>query len=105
MSPDEVEKKAAWLMEPVLSRKNVDQVMESRPAHRIGGERSRANQAVGNSLTQMDCCRTLEVWVSSIIKNPQEVCGYVKIKLASCRRAVGINSFGLPKRGSRREGR
>lgn len=29
MSPDEVEKKAAWLMEPVLSRKNVDQVMES----------------------------------------------------------------------------
>jgi hypothetical protein len=37
MSPDEVEKKAAWLMEPVLSRKNVDQVMESRPAHRIGG--------------------------------------------------------------------
>ena len=29
MSPDEVEKKAAWLMEPVLGSKNVDQIIES----------------------------------------------------------------------------
>ena len=29
MSPDEVEKKAAWLMEPVLGKKNSDQVIES----------------------------------------------------------------------------
>jgi hypothetical protein len=29
MSPAEVEKKAAWLMEPVLGKKNVDQVFES----------------------------------------------------------------------------
>jgi 2-methylcitrate dehydratase PrpD len=29
MSPDEVEKKAAWLMEPVLGKKNVDQIIES----------------------------------------------------------------------------
>jgi 2-methylcitrate dehydratase PrpD len=29
MSPEEVEKKAAWLMEPVLGKKNVDQVIES----------------------------------------------------------------------------
>jgi 2-methylcitrate dehydratase PrpD len=29
MSPDEVEKKAAWLMEPVLGRKNSDQIIES----------------------------------------------------------------------------
>lgn len=29
MSPEEVEKKAAWLMEPVLGSKNVDQIMES----------------------------------------------------------------------------
>ncbi len=28
MSPEEVEKKAAWLMEPVLGRKNVDQIIE-----------------------------------------------------------------------------
>jgi 2-methylcitrate dehydratase PrpD len=29
MSPEEVEKKAAWLMEPVLGKKNSDQVIES----------------------------------------------------------------------------
>jgi hypothetical protein len=29
MSPEEVEKKAAWLMEPVLGRKNVAQLVES----------------------------------------------------------------------------
>jgi 2-methylcitrate dehydratase PrpD len=29
MSPEEVEKKAAWLMEPVLGKKNVDQIIES----------------------------------------------------------------------------
>ena len=29
MSPDEVEKKAAWLMEPVLGKRNVDQIIES----------------------------------------------------------------------------
>jgi 2-methylcitrate dehydratase PrpD len=29
MSPDEVEKKAAWLMEPVLGSKNVEQIIES----------------------------------------------------------------------------
>ena len=29
MSPDEVEKKAAWLMEPVLGKKNSDQIIES----------------------------------------------------------------------------
>ena len=29
MSPDEVEKKAAWLMEPVLGKTNVDQIIES----------------------------------------------------------------------------
>jgi len=29
MSPDEVEKKAAWLMEPILGKKNVDQIIES----------------------------------------------------------------------------
>jgi 2-methylcitrate dehydratase PrpD len=29
MSPEEVEKKAAWLMEPVLGKKNVDQLIES----------------------------------------------------------------------------
>jgi 2-methylcitrate dehydratase PrpD len=28
MSPEEVEKKAAWLMEPVLGKTNVDQVVE-----------------------------------------------------------------------------
>ena len=29
MSPEEVEKKAAWLMEPVLGKKNVEQIFES----------------------------------------------------------------------------
>jgi 2-methylcitrate dehydratase PrpD len=29
MSPDEVEKKATWLMEPVLGKRNVDQIIES----------------------------------------------------------------------------
>ncbi len=29
MDPDEVEKKAAWLMEPVLGKKNVDQIIEA----------------------------------------------------------------------------
>jgi 2-methylcitrate dehydratase PrpD len=29
MSPEEVEKKAVWLMEPVLGKKNVDQIIES----------------------------------------------------------------------------
>src|SRR5262245_65402868 len=29
MSPEEVEKKAAWLMEPVLGKNNVDQIIES----------------------------------------------------------------------------
>jgi 2-methylcitrate dehydratase PrpD len=29
MSPDEVEKKAAWLMEPILGTKNVDQMIDS----------------------------------------------------------------------------
>src|SRR5258705_9122054 len=29
MSPEEVEKKAAWLMEPILGKKNVDQIIES----------------------------------------------------------------------------
>src|SRR5580765_4075075 len=29
MSPDEVEKKAAWLTEPILGKKNVDQIIES----------------------------------------------------------------------------
>ena len=29
MSPDEVEKKAAWLMEPILGKKNVDQIIDS----------------------------------------------------------------------------
>ena len=29
MSPDEVEKKAAWLMEPVLGKKNADQIIDS----------------------------------------------------------------------------
>jgi 2-methylcitrate dehydratase PrpD len=29
MSPEEVEKKAAWLMEPVLGKRNVDQIIES----------------------------------------------------------------------------
>jgi 2-methylcitrate dehydratase PrpD len=29
MSPDEVEKKAAWLMEPVLGKINVDQIIAS----------------------------------------------------------------------------
>lgn len=29
MSPEEVEKKAAWLLEPVLGKKNVDQIIES----------------------------------------------------------------------------
>ena len=29
MSPEEVEKKAAWLMEPVLDKKNVDQIIDS----------------------------------------------------------------------------
>ena len=34
MSPDEVEKKAAWLMEPVLGKRNVEQIIES--VRRIG---------------------------------------------------------------------
>jgi hypothetical protein len=29
MSAEEVEKKAVWLMEPVLGKKNVDQIIES----------------------------------------------------------------------------
>jgi 2-methylcitrate dehydratase PrpD len=29
MSPDEVEKKATWLMEPILGKKNVDQIIDS----------------------------------------------------------------------------
>ncbi len=29
MSPEEVEKKAAWLMEPVLGKNNVDQIIDS----------------------------------------------------------------------------
>src|SRR6266511_1323325 len=29
MSPDEVEKKAAWLMDPVLGKTNVDQLIDS----------------------------------------------------------------------------
>ena len=29
MSPDEVEKKAAWLMEPILGKKNIDQIIDS----------------------------------------------------------------------------
>ena len=29
MSPEEVEKKAAWLMEPVLGKNNVGQIIES----------------------------------------------------------------------------
>jgi 2-methylcitrate dehydratase PrpD len=29
MSPEEVENKAAWLMEPVLGKRNVDQIIES----------------------------------------------------------------------------
>ena len=29
MSPEEVEKKAAWLMEPVLGKKNSDQIIDS----------------------------------------------------------------------------
>ncbi|HEY3168803.1 MAG TPA: MmgE/PrpD family protein [Candidatus Binatia bacterium] len=29
MSPDEVEKKAAWLMEPVLGKRNVDEIIET----------------------------------------------------------------------------
>jgi acetolactate synthase small subunit len=28
MSPEEVEKKALWLMEPVLGKQNVDQIIE-----------------------------------------------------------------------------
>ena len=28
MSPEEVENKAAWLMEPVLGKKNVDQIID-----------------------------------------------------------------------------
>jgi hypothetical protein len=29
MSPEEVEKKAAWLMEPELGKRNVDQIIEA----------------------------------------------------------------------------
>ena len=29
MNPEEVEKKAAWLMEPILGKKNVDQIIDS----------------------------------------------------------------------------
>jgi hypothetical protein len=29
MSPEEVDKKAAWLMEPVLGKNNVDQIIAS----------------------------------------------------------------------------
>jgi hypothetical protein len=29
MSPEEVERKAAWLMEPILGKKNVDQIIDS----------------------------------------------------------------------------
>jgi len=29
MSPEEVEKKAAWLMEPVLGKTSVNQILES----------------------------------------------------------------------------
>ena len=29
MSPEEVEKKAAWLMEPVLGKSNVEQILDS----------------------------------------------------------------------------
>ena len=40
MSPEEVEKKAAWLMEPVLGKKNVDQIIEaSRKLETLGSVR------------------------------------------------------------------
>jgi 2-methylcitrate dehydratase PrpD len=44
MSPEEVEKKAAWLMEPVLGKKNVDQIIESiRRLETVGSIRELAN--------------------------------------------------------------
>jgi 2-methylcitrate dehydratase PrpD len=40
MSPEEVERKAAWLMEPVLGKRNVDQIIESiRQIETIGSAR------------------------------------------------------------------
>jgi hypothetical protein len=40
MSLEEVEKKAAWLMEPVLGKRNVDQIFESiRRIETIGSAR------------------------------------------------------------------
>jgi 2-methylcitrate dehydratase PrpD len=40
MSPEEVEKKAAWLMEPVLGKRNVDQIIEaSRKLETLGSVR------------------------------------------------------------------
>jgi 2-methylcitrate dehydratase PrpD len=44
MSPEEVEKKAAWLMEPVLGKKNVDQIIESsRRLETVANVRDLAN--------------------------------------------------------------
>jgi 2-methylcitrate dehydratase PrpD len=43
MSPEEVEKKAAWLMEPVLGKKNVEQIIDSiRRVESIGSARELA---------------------------------------------------------------
>ena len=41
MNPEEVEKKAAWLMEPVLGKRKSMQIIESMPAYRVPGQSSR----------------------------------------------------------------
>jgi 2-methylcitrate dehydratase PrpD len=47
MSPEEVEKKAAWLMEPVLGKRNVDQIIEaSRKLETLGSVREIIGQLV-----------------------------------------------------------
>ena len=44
MSPEEVEKKAAWLMEPVLGKRNVDQIIDSiRRIETLGSARELTN--------------------------------------------------------------
>ena len=47
MSPEEVEKKAVWLMEPILGKKNVDQLLDSiRTLERVNNIRELANWLV-----------------------------------------------------------
>src|SRR5687767_5809857 len=47
MSPEEVEKKAAWLMEPILGKKNVEQIIEScRRIESLSGARDLAKLLV-----------------------------------------------------------